>query len=138
MLKDMAPDFLPHENGGYLYAEDIHTAAWYNGREDGIVIWFRPGFTGPAIVLVVVEHRNIDQICVDVWHVDEPCFGDPPTWKDYPESFTKYDDTIRKTFDYGNAGAAAQYIYGRLETWFKENKPSTSSFDEVSTALAQE
>ncbi len=59
--------------------------------------------------------------------MDEHCFLNPPTYEDYPESFTKYDNTIRKTFDYGNVGAAAQYIYGRLETWWKENKSRTEA-----------
>ncbi len=62
MLQDFHPDFLPYKNGKYLYADGLHSAAWYNGREDGIVIWFQPSSAGPAIVLVVVRHRNSDPI----------------------------------------------------------------------------
>lgn len=92
------------------YKIEIHTSAWYNGRERGICLVVRASFTSKrAMLLTFGECRNSDLIFVDSWVV-ERYFLNPPTLEDFTDE--AYEQ--RTYVSPGNIGEAVQVIRGKI------------------------
>lgn len=111
-MLDRNPDFAEYENGRYQI--DIETRAWYNGREKGVSLTVsRLGYKG-CLVITFGEHRSSDSIFVDCWEMKAQPFNSP-TVSDFPDEAYKQ----RKFFTSGRVGDAAEYIYERMESFYK-------------------
>jgi hypothetical protein len=113
LLADREPAFADFEEG--RYDVDIETHASYNGREQGICLTLRKGWSGALLHVVFGEHRNSDDIFVDFWVTCRP-FMNGPTLNDKPE-----EAYTRRHYIGGlMLGDAANYIYGLMEEFYKE------------------
>lgn len=78
-------------------AVEIRTAAWYNGRETGCVLYV-PG-KRDTLIITFGEVRNVDSIFVDAWRSERRAWINPPTVADFDDkayagrrSFLRFDD----------------------------------------------
>jgi len=99
----------------------IHTAAWYNGREDGFSVTVSMSPEPESLVVTFGEHRNTDQIFVDHW------LGrvgiNPPTVDDFTDE--AYED--RKMFKYDDAAGAAIYVRQLIEGYLRDVATETEN-----------
>ena len=111
----------------YLFSR-LRAAAWYNGRETGFSVTFRPSGQGQTLIICCFEHRNSDRICALRAETDKIGIN-PPTIESpgdvlYPTN-NKYDD-IAYGVDYGEAGKIG-YDLGVVDTL----KAITASLDKA-------
>jgi hypothetical protein len=82
------------------------TGAWYNGRERGIWIQFRPQGLGQSLNVVVCEGRCTDRIVVQAWYSDGTYMNPPgPDTKGFEEAYQ-----TGRYFEPGAIGEVADYI----------------------------
>ena len=93
----------------------IETAAFYNGREQSVVLIIHGAYKPYAIVFG--EHRNSDDIFVDAFEYDWGGLN-PPTLTD----FTKEAYRNREFFSYDQVEEAAAYVHVLIEQRMKENE----------------
>lgn len=93
------------------------TAAWYNGREKGIVIFMHSWSANKQINISFGDHRNSDSIFVDVWETEGTM--NPPTVKD----FTEEAYTNRRYFGYMEILPAVEYIIESAQKYINRVKP---------------
>lgn len=94
--------------------ESVHarTAAWYNGRERGIVLSYATNGGSKTLNIAIFEHRNGDSICALRW--ESEWFGiNPPTIGSdgkaaYPTE-NKHD--VAHSVGWGKCGEMAQWVY---------------------------
>ena len=88
---------------------NLHSSAWYNGRERGICLYLTTGniITGTKTLIITFgEHRNSDEIFVDHWYSKEIFFLNPPTVQDFTDK--AYQN--RMYFNCNKTDEAVQYI----------------------------
>ena len=110
-LLDRAPDFAEYKDG--FYQVEIQSRAWYNGRERGVSLCVSRMCCEGCLVITFGEHRNSDSIFVDSWLMKQPPFNSPTT-----EDFSDEAYKARKSFPYGHAGDAADYIYEKMAEFY--------------------
>ena len=116
-LKDQAISVL-HALAGLEAPENIKwitTGAFYNCRESGIVCSFAKSLIKPGLHIVIVEHRNSDNIRVFHWRA--PLSVNPPGLADFTE------DTYRnreKCFPYQKIGSVVKYVLELVEAYANE------------------
>ena len=117
ILADMQPDFLPYENGMYIGA-GFYTGAFYNCREEGIVITMMGrGYGAGAVHYAFFEHRNSDSLCCWRWETEKPLIN-PPTIADVPEDLFPDKWTHSHTSEPYDAWDMASWIYNDMaKTW---------------------
>lgn len=87
------------------------TAAWYNGRETGIVITATVGFGAGGLHIAIFEHRNSDDIVVSHWAAKVAI--NPPTCNDRPEA--AYEAQV--SFRYLDLSGVVTHVQGLLKAW---------------------
>lgn len=121
LLSVREPDFKGNYAKEIGYIADIHNAAWYNGRERGVVIYVRgAGKADKKVRTLVVafgEHRSSDDIFVDSW-VAEETFLNPPTIREMPDK--AHDD--RKLFRYNKIYEAVDCVIGLLQNFIESTE----------------
>ena len=92
-----------------------HNKAWYNGRENSMVLSIYAFPLDRQLNVVFGECRHSDSLVVDVW--ESKGVVNPPTWQDkgYEEAYSN-----RKSFPCLNVNGACDYIVDRT-TSFREN-----------------
>jgi hypothetical protein len=92
----------------------ISTAAWYNGREEGISLsTYSKSSSYGRLLVTFGEARNSDSIFVDAWKVDYSDIN-PPTVKDFNEEAYKN----RAYFGYDETYKAALHIHKVIENYY--------------------
>lgn len=99
---------------------------WLNGRERGYCISFREKYSyGECLNIAFFEHRNSDNICILRWESDRGFFNHATEEADIFEKAYggggKYD--VYKSFKYGEAAKAAEFIMKEAELWWKKTFP---------------
>lgn len=92
-----------------------NTGAFYNCREAGIVCSFAKSMVKPGLHIVIVEHRNSDEIRVFQWRA--PLSINPPSLADLTE------DTYRnreKCFPWLDVRSVVQYVLELVEAYANE------------------
>lgn len=80
ILSSMSPDGLVgYDDKSMKYPLEVKTAAWYNGRENGIVLSYSHSnhTWGKWLHVVICEHRNTDRLTL--YHWVAPRNVNPPT-----------------------------------------------------------
>jgi hypothetical protein len=114
LLSLREPTFAEYKDGRYIL-ERI-TAPFYSGRERGVIVsYIRYDVEYKRQLNIVFgESRNSDNIFVDEWISDMT--RNPPTLVDFGEEAYKR----RRMFGYDEHRKVAEYIYGRVEEWYKK------------------
>lgn len=104
------------------YRADVSVNRFHNCREQGYVISVRSRDYSRQLNILFFEHRNSDQIIIVEF---ELCTINPVTINDVPESHPWHGSKhgYDKSFGYGQAYQAAEYILERLEKFWKESTP---------------
>ncbi len=111
-------------------------ARWHNCREQGYVVSMRgAGDTPDQLNIAFFEHRNSDDICAVEWeqwtmnppNIDTAQFGSG-VYRD------KYD--VSYSVRYGNAHKMADWIYERLERFWKITDNQKAHVDAEAEARA--
>lgn len=100
---------------------DFHTAAWYNGRERGCVLYVTSFQVKETLIITFGEHRSSDSIFVDTW-ISTKGFFNPPTVADFTDEAYK----SRKFFSYGAYVDAADYIVDCIRNFISIHPPPSS------------
>ena len=90
----------------------LRSAAFYNGREKGIVLYLTP-VNNKQVNIAFYEHRSSDNIVVDSWE-SAFTFG-PPDINCFSEVPGNYKN--RQYFEYDNYDEAVSYILEILEKY---------------------
>lgn len=116
LLSVREPDFKGNYSSGYI--AEIHTAAWYNGRERGVVLFVNGKRKGDkdfrTLAVTFGEHRSSDDIFVDSWE-SVRIFLNPPIVTDMPEEAY----SARKMFKYDEVYAASEHVVGLLREFIE-------------------
>ena len=100
------------------YQADPQVNRWHNGREQGYVVSMRSEGYVKQINIAFFEHRNSDSICVLVF---EAMTINPPTLDNIPEGVYKDKYDLTKSFSYGQALEASDWIREQLVLFWKAN-----------------
>lgn len=110
LLEGRKLTFLPKDDTFRVY-----TRAWYNGREKGVSITMH---TENTMCLAITFGENLNGIFVDAWELSGYPYAEPLTLNNYTDEAY----AARQYFDCGDIGRAADYIYDKLERFYKKNK----------------
>jgi hypothetical protein len=107
------------------YPMALRSAAYYNGRERGICLYgYCSSGMKKGFVIAFAECRNSDEIVIDYWEIDGPCFLNPPTVADFTdEAYSK-----RERLRYSQIEKAVYIIHNHLD------KIATSFGEELATS----
>jgi hypothetical protein len=110
----MPPSFATYDPA-LGYRVGLRTFPWYNGYEKGASIVLRPcGSMKPCLVISFGEARNSNGIFVETWEQALEPFNIPTI----EERENKALSFARVSFDCGDIGEAASYIYGLMEAYY--------------------
>jgi hypothetical protein len=97
----------------------VRTSAWYNGRERGVVISVhKAGKPNETYSIVIVEHRNSDDIVVYNWLM--------PKWDVNPPTVADFTDEAYKSAEHFRASdwrVAAKYASDFIKCYIKSVQP---------------
>jgi len=85
---------------------DFDTYPWYNGRERAVCIKIQRFLSNRILLVVFGEHRNSDDIFVDIWEVSKLRNSNCPTIDDFTDEAFKN----RKFFECWDFKSAIDYI----------------------------
>jgi len=123
LLAQREPDFADYEQ--HAYQVRIRTYPWYNGRERGVAFVVQKDWGPESVILAVAECRSSDGIFVEEWEQDLAPYNGP-SLVERGEALGEAADTEvyknRKTFNYGQIGKVADYVYGRMDRWYQAEK----------------
>ena len=97
------------------YDAEMHIVPFYNCRERGFIVYDMNFGRDQRLAAIFCEHRNSDSIVCSVFHVT----------RGYPVEFEQFLEQLpadsnkwtmwQKSFDYGRADLAAQWIIAQFE-----------------------
>lgn len=122
-LAGRPPSFAPYDPTLGRFSVCIQTFPWYNGREAGIALVIYQGATasGACRIITFGECRNTDGIFVEHWEeTREPFNG--PTVEERERRASTLLGCERTSFDRGQIGVVADYIYDLMASFYAENK----------------
>lgn len=115
LLAETEPEFEGNWDAErHSYSADIHTAAWYDGRERGVCVYARNATS--TLYVTFGQNRSSDDIFVDNWVVSGPPSINPPTPREKPDQ--SYADRVY--FKVGRIGDAADKVVALLKEFLEK------------------
>lgn len=111
-----------HETEETFLTGNIHTVAWYNGRERGVLIAVTEWESGDKTSLCMAfgRDRNSDCLFIDTWF--QPVHMNPPSCHDAVEKYYYADSYKRHEFRPGRFNEVAEAILGFIREFLAKRR----------------
>lgn len=124
-----------HEQETQVDVANARTAAWYNGRERGIVLCLDRYAPRKSLCIAFYGCRTSDHIGVTLWEQDTDGLNPPSSFAACDQNAFGRGYEREKSFKVGEYNEAATYIEQQVQAWLErtapKRKPATTKLRRV-------